>query len=142
MITKGQTKLDDLRATRRATSKQICLRDASDRDLLTLSFDGKLFTDTVKICAYEIETRLCGLLAADFGRSEQEGRSLIRDLLPTPGDVRVTGHELTIHLEQRSAPRYTPGLPSLCAKLNALAVTLLETAYRLCFHAKPRPVGE
>ena len=141
-ITKCQTELDDLRATRRATPKQICLRDATDRDLVTLSFDSKLFTDTVKICAYEIETRLCRLLAADFGRSEQEGRSLIRDLLQTPGDVRVTGNELTIHLEQRSAPRYTQGLQSLCTQLNALTPTLPETAYRLRFHVKPRPVGE
>lgn len=137
-----QAELERLRAVRRETPKRIRLGDATDRDLVTLSFDRKLFTDTVKICAYEIETRLCRLLSDEFGRSEQEGRSLIRELLATPGDVRVNGHELAIHLEQRSAPRYTLGLQGLCERLNATSPTLPETAYRLRFHVKPRPVGE
>ena len=131
-----------LRAVRRETPKRIRLGDATDRDLVTLNFDRKLFTDTVKICAYEIETRLCRLLSGEFGRSEQEGRSLIRELLATPGDVRVNGDELAIDLEQQSAPRYTHALQGLCERLNATSPTLPETTYRLRFQVKPRPVGE
>lgn len=142
VVQRSEKELQQLRKQRRATPKEVRLGDVDDRDPVKLSYDRKLFTDTVKLCAYEIETRLYGMLAGIFGRREFEGRSLIRDLLSTPGDLRVQGNVLEVHLEQRSTPRYTQALQSLCARVNALNPRLPETTTALRFYVKPRPVGE
>ena len=133
---------DRLRAERKQTPKKIPLRDASDRDKVRLSYERKLFTDTIKLGAYEIETRLYGMLGTTFSNNAAEGRSLIRSLLNTTGDLRVKSDVIEVHLDQLSAPRYTIAMQSLCQQLNALSPRLPETDYRLRFFVKPRPTGE
>jgi hypothetical protein len=134
--------LEHLRAQRRAAPEKIRLGDVHNRDPVKLSYERKLFTDTVKLCAYEIETRLHGMLDAEFLRGNFEGRSLIRDILQAPGDIRVNNGTLEVHLEQLSAPRYTQAQQCLCEQLNALHPTLPETSLALRFFVQPRPVGE
>jgi transposase len=126
---------------RGATAKEVRLGDVDDRDPVKLSYERKLFTDTVKLSAFEIETRLYSMLEGVFRRREYEGRSLIRDILSAPGELRVRGNELEVHLEQLSTPRYTQALQSLCARLNALSPRLPETSMTLRFQVKPRPIG-
>ena len=133
---------DRLRAERKQTPKKIPLRDASDRDKVRLSYERKLFTDTIKLSAYEIETRLYAMLGMTFSNNATEGRSVIRSLLNTTGDIRVKSEVIEVHLDQLSAPRYTIAMQSLCQQLNALSPHLPETDYRLRFFVKPRPTGE
>lgn len=134
--------LEDLQRQRQATPKEARLGDVDDRDPVKLSYERKLFTDTVKLCAYDIETRLFAMLAGAFGRREFEGRTLIRDSLRASGDLCVKGGILEVHLEQLSTPRYTEALQTLCTEINALAPKLPETSTGLRFYIKPRPVGE
>jgi hypothetical protein len=141
-VSKLSAELDRLRAARKATAKKIPLREADDRAKVKLSYERKLFTDTVKLAAYEIETRLYEMLGMSFSNSPMEGRGIIRALLSTSGDIRVTGDLIEVHLDQLSAPRYTHAMQSLCRHLNALAPRLPETPYQLRFHTKPRPIGE
>ena len=141
-VSKLSAALDRLRAARKATARKIPLREADDRDKVKLSYERKLFTDTVKLAAYEIETRLYQMLGMRFRNSPMEGRGMIRALLWTRGDIRVTGDLIEVHLDQRSAPRYTHAMQSLCQHLNALRPRLPETPYELRFHIKPRPIGE
>ena len=124
------------------TPRKIPLRDASDRDKVKLSYERKLFTDTIKLAAYEIETRLYEMLGTTFSNNAAEGRGMIRSLLNTRGDIRVNSEVIEVHLEQLSAPRYTTAMQSLCQQLNALSPQLPETSYRLRFFVKPRPTGE
>ena len=141
-VSKLSVELDRLRAARKATAKKIPLREADDRDKVKLSYERKLFTDTVKLAAYEIETRLYQMLGMSFSNSPMEGRGIIRALLSTSGDIRVTGDLIEVHLDQLSAPRYTHAMQSLCQHLNALGPRLPETPYAFRFHIKPRPIGE
>jgi len=141
-LAKLSAELDRLRAERKATPKKIPLRDASDRDPVKLSYERKLFTDTVKLSAYEIETRLYEMLGVSFSNSPTEGRGIIRTLLNSSGDLRVQGNVIEVHLDQLSAPRYTIAMQSLCRQLNALTPRLPETPYLLRFYTKPRPTGE
>jgi hypothetical protein len=117
------------------------LSEASDRDDVKLSYERKLFTDTLKLNAYEIETRLYGLLPTTFRRASLEGRGLIQEMLQASGRLRVTGTTLEVHLSQLSAPRYTQALQRVCEQLNALSPQLPETAYRLRFTVQPRPTN-
>ena len=141
-VSKLSAALDRLRAARKAAARKIPLREADDRDKVKLSYERKLFTDTVKLAAYEIETRLYQMLGMRFRNSPMEGRGMIRALLSASGDIRVTGDLIEVHLDQRSAPRYTLAMQSLCQHLNALRPRLPETPYELRFHIKPRPIGE
>jgi len=141
-VSKLSAELDRLRAAHKATAKKIPLREADDRDKVKLSYERKLFTDTVKLAAYEIETRLYEMLGMSFSNSPMEGRGIIRALLSTSGDIRVTGDLIEVHLDQQSAPRYTHALQSLCQHLNSLRPRLPETPYELRFYTKPRPIGE
>ena len=133
---------DRLRAERKETPQKIPLREASDRDKVKLSYERKLFTDTIKLSAYEIETRLYEMLGTTYCNSATEGRGVIRSLLNTTGDICVKGDLIEVHFDQLSAPRYTIAMQSLCQQLNALSPQLPETDYRLRFFVKPRPTGE
>jgi transposase-like protein len=133
---------DRLREERKQTPKKIPLRDASDRDKVRLSYERKLFTDTIKLSAYEIETRLYAMLGTTFSNNAAEGRSVIRSLLNATGDIRVKLEVIEVHLDQLSAPRYTTAMQSLCQQLNARTPRLPETDYRFRFFVKPRPTGE
>ena len=141
-VAKLSTEYDAARVERRATPRKIRLAEASDRDTVKLSYERKLFTDTIKLGAYEIETRLYEMLGVTYSNSETEGRSLIRAILEGTGDIRVEAGTIEVHLDQLSAPRYTQAMHSLCAQMNALSPRLPETNYQLRFFVKPRPVGE
>jgi hypothetical protein len=126
-------------AERHATPRKIPLGDVSDGDPVKLTYERKLITDCVKMCAYDVETQLTEMLDGVFRRNDFEGRAVIREILHTPGDLRLSHGQLHIHLDQLSAPRYTEAMMSLCDQINALDVALPETNFRLRFHVKPRP---
>jgi hypothetical protein len=131
---------EDLCRRRGDTPRQIRLAEVSDRDPIKLSYERKLLTDTIKMCAYEVETQLFEMLDGQFRRNEAEGRAVVRELFRTGGDIQPSGNgELHISLDQLSAPRYTEALMWLCQKLNDRNLRLAETDFRLHFHVKPRP---
>ena len=97
---------------------------ASDRDDVKLTYERKLFTDTIKLSAYEIETRLYEMLGGTFCNSETEVRGLVHAILGASGDLRVSSGVIEVHLDQLSAPRYTEAMQSLCGQLNLYFATL------------------
>jgi len=141
-LSEARAEVEQLLHRREQTPPKIQLGQASDRDPLKLSYERKLFTDTVKICAYEIETRLFEMAANAFRRAPWEGRALIRDILQTSGDLYVSNGTLEVHLDQLSTPRATVAMMAICEQLNALQPQLPESALPLRFFVKPRPVGE
>ena len=142
VVQQCQLQWESLCCQRSATPRKIALAEASDRDDVKLSYERKLFTDTLKLSAYEIETRLYGLLPDEFRRAPLEGRRLIQEMLRVSGTLRIRGTILEVHLSQLSAPRYTRALQRICECLNVLSPQLPETPYQLHFTVKPRPVGE
>jgi hypothetical protein len=124
---------------RRETPRKIRLGDVSDGDPVKLTYERKLITDTIKMCAYDVETQLTEMLDGIFRRNDFEGRAVVREIFQTPGDLTLSHGQLHIHLDQLSAPRYTEAMMSLCDQINAMDVTLPETNFRLRFHVKPRP---
>jgi hypothetical protein len=119
-------------------ARRVRLGDVSDGDPVKLSYERKLLTDTIKMCAYDVETQLVEMLDGIFHRNEYEGRAVVREIFQTAGDLTLSPGELHVHLEQLSAPRYTEAMMSLCERVNALEMTLPETNLRLCFQVKPR----
>lgn len=124
---------------RNDTPRKVRLGDVSDGDPVKLTYERKLLTDTIKMCAYDVETQLLEMLDGVFRRNDWEGRAMVREIFRTSGDLTLSPGQLHIHLDQLSAPRYTQGMMSLCEHVNALDMTLPETDFHLRFHVKPRP---
>ncbi|MGV0976860.1 MAG: putative transposase [Azonexus sp.] len=141
-LAEARAEVEQLLQRREQTPRKIALGEASDRDPVKLSYERKLFTDTVKICAYEIETRLLEMALEEFRRGPWEGRSLIRDILQTSGNLQLSGETLEVHLDQLSTPRATRAMMSICDQLNSLRPQLPESPLQLRFFVNPRPVGE
>ncbi len=121
--------------------KTIRLGDCDGRDPIKMSYERKLFSDTVKLCAYDIETMLVALLPASFRKTDHESRTLVRDFLQTGGSLRIERGVLKVSLDQQSAPRYTSALIHVCQQLNQLNPILPESDLRLEFFVNARPVG-
>lgn len=141
-VSQAQAEVNQLLLRREQTPDKIPLGQASDRDPVKLSYERKLFTDTVKLCAYDIETRLFEMASSTFRRAPCEGRALIRDILQTSGDLRVRNETLEVHLDQLSTPRATVAMMAICDQVNALKPRLPESPLTLRFFVKPRPLGE
>ncbi len=124
---------------RRDTPRQVRLGEVTDGDPVKLTYERKLLTDTIKMCAYDVETQLTEMLAGVLRRQDFEGRAVIRELFQTPGDLSLSNGQLHVHFNQLSAPRYTKALMSLCEQLNARDLSVPETTFTLRFHVKPRP---
>lgn len=124
---------------RRDTPRQVRLGEVTDGDPVKLTYERKLLTDTIKMCAYDVETQLTEMLVGVLRRQDFEGRAVIRELFKTPGDLSPSNGQLHVHLNQLSAPRYTTVLMSLCEQLNARNLPVPETSFTLRFHVKPRP---
>ena len=139
-VEEAERAYEEQQQRRRETPRQARLGDVDDRDPVKLSYESKLLTDTVKMCAYDVETQLTEMLEGVLCRNEFEGRAVVREIMQTPGDLTLDGGVLHVHLEQLSAPRYTKALMSLCEQLNSLDPSPPETSFRLRFHVKPRPV--
>jgi transposase len=138
-VEQAQETYERLCMQRRDCARKIRLGNVSDGDPVKLTYERKLITDCVKMCAYDVETQLTEMLDGLFRRNDFEGRAVIREIFQTPGDLTLSHGQLHIHLDQLSAPRYTEAMMSLCDQINAMDVTLPETNFRLRFHVKPRP---
>jgi len=135
----SRERYEGLYQQRHDTPRKIRLGDVSDGDPVKLAYEGKLLTDTIKMCAYDVETQLTEMLDGVFCRKDLEGRAVVREIFQTPGDLTLSPGQLHVHLNQLSAPRYTEAMISLCDQINALDMTLPETSFHLRFHVKPRP---
>ncbi len=130
---------EELVTRRRATPRRARLDEVSDRDPIKLSYERKLITDTIKACAYQVETQLVEMLGDVLTRHEDEARAVLREAFHTPGDIVPRNGELHVLYEQLSAPRYTEALMAVCQQLNDRDLRFPETSLRLRFHVKPRP---
>ncbi|MHC4406964.1 MAG: putative transposase [Planctomycetota bacterium] len=138
-VERAQEEYERLCKRRRDAPRKIRLGDASDGDPVKLTYERKLLTDTIKMCAYDVETQLTEMLDEVFRRNDLEGRAVVREILQTSGDLTLSPGQLHIHLDQLSAPRYTEAMMSLCDQINTMDMTLPETTFHLRFHVKPRP---
>jgi hypothetical protein len=68
--------------------------------------------------AYQAESDLLALLRPHYARADQEGRTLLHELLATAGDIRVGDRELHITLAPLSSPHRTYAAQALCERLD------------------------
>lgn len=98
-----------------------------------LPMERKLITDTVKMCAYRIETKLVRQMGAAYARTEEDGRTLIAAAMNSPADLTLVGGELRVTLGRQSSAHRDRALSTLCASLNQMNVQYPGTSLRLIY---------
>ena len=99
----------------------------------TLTKEKKLIVDALKMTAYQVETKLLGMLEGQYARTEDEGRTFLNAVFQTSGRLEVGTDELQVTLAAQSAPHRTKALVALCEQVNALGACFPGTSLRLRF---------
>ena len=116
------------------------VRDLSEQTLVKLATERKHLTDLIKMLAYQAESDPLNLLQPHYPRAEQEGRTLLREMLAVTGDIHVMEHELQITLAPLSSPHRTRAAQALCELLEQTATVFPGTQLRVRFAVRPPPL--
>jgi hypothetical protein len=125
---------------RRNVPKRVAIRDLSSAAVVKLASERKHLTDLIKMLAYQAESDLLNLLQPHYRRAEDEGRTLLHELLAATGDIHVTKDELQITLAPLSSPHRTRAAQALCELLDQTATVFPGTRLRLRFAVRPPPL--
>jgi transposase-like protein len=133
-----EAKVGKLKARLAKLPKRVPVKAVFDpAEIVTLAPEAKHLTDTIKMVAYRAETALVHALAANYARTEDEGRALIREMLLTSADIlpQPADHRLLVRLHALANPRSNEALARLCDTLNALQVGYPGTNLTLVYQA-------
>ena len=114
----ARERLAQLVARRRELPQRVEVRDVSEGAVVKLATERKHLTNLIKMVAYQAESDLLALLQPNYARVDQEGRTLLHDLLSASADVAVVGTELRVTLHPLSSPHRTLAVRALCEPLN------------------------
>lgn len=132
-------RLIKLERKRAATPSRVPLKKIATEEIIKLDVERKHLTDLLKMVAYQAESELFRLIAPHYTRNEDEGRTLIQNILGAAGNIDVVGRELRVSIEPLSSPHRTQALSTLCAKLNQGRTTYPGSNLHLHFEVLPLP---
>jgi len=89
--------------------------------------------------AYQSESELLTLLDGRYRRTENEGRTLIHELLSISADLRVSGSELHVTLHPLSVPHRTEAVAGICQALTDSKTLFPGSNLSLRFTIHPPP---
>jgi len=135
----ARDRLSKLIDKRRNVPSRVEIRDLSERAVVKLATERKHLTDIIKMIAYQAESDLLNLLRPHYLRADEEGRTLLHELLAAAGDIKVTQNELQITLAPLSSPHRTRAAQALCELLDQTATVFPGSPLRLRFAARPPP---
>ena len=105
--------------------------------LKTQTTEKKLIVDTIKMAAYQVETRLLAMLGEHYCRADDEGRTLLHAAFQSTASLEVRGDTLWVELVPQSSPHRTEALRALCHDLNALSAKFPGSNLRLHLTVQP-----
>ena len=135
----ARARLARLIAQRREVPQRVEIRDLSQGAVVKLATERKHLTDLIKMVAYQAESDLLALLRPHYARAEQEGRTLLHELLAAAGDIRVCDTQLHITLAPLSSPHRTRAAQAMCDILDQTATTFPGSHLRMRFAVRPPP---
>jgi transposase len=135
----ARERLRGLMDKRRKVPTRVEIRDLSSPAVVKLATERKHLTDIIKMLAYQAESDLLNILRPHYPRADQEGRTLLHELLATAGDIRLNRDELEITLAPLSSPHRTRAVEALCELLDQTATVFPGTRLRLRFAVRPPP---
>lgn len=138
-LKEANNNLKALLSKRKETPTRVEIRDISEGAVVKLAFERKHLTDIIKMLAYQAESNLLALIEPHYNRTEDEGRTLIHEILSAKGDLHVDGSQLTVTLEPLSSPHRTEVVSQICQTLTDTLSTFPGSNLRLHFDIRFRP---
>lgn len=132
-------KVVDLEARRAKIPTRVPVKNVVQGEVIKLATERKLFTDLLKMVAYQAEGDLMRAIAPEYCRVDDEGRTLIQSAFATGGDIEVGHDHLCVRLDPLSSPHRTHVLANLCNQLNETRTRFPGTRLLLRFDVKPEP---
>ena len=116
---------------RSAMPQKVPVQKVVAEGVVKLSTERKHLTNIIKMVAYQAESDLVNLVASQYKRVKDEGRTLIQSALADAADIEVTENELRIRLAPLSSPHRTRALAGLCQELDRSNTLFPGTRLRL-----------
>ena len=138
-IRDAMKRVADILKQRAGVPLRVPVEEVVEGEIVKLATERKHLTDLLKMVAYQAEGDLFRLLGPHYKRSEDEGRTLIQNILANPGDIAVSDEELRISLQPLSSPHRTQALAALCEKINATKTLFPGSKLRLLFAVQNEP---
>jgi transposase len=132
-IRTARNRLDALLARKASLPERVAVGQAVKGPIVKLSQERKHLTDLVKMVAYQIESDLVAMIAPHFARAEDEGRTLVQNILAAAADLEVTTDELRVKVAPLSSPHRTKVLAAICEQLNLARTIFPGTRQRMVF---------
>jgi prepilin-type processing-associated H-X9-DG protein len=120
-----------LDAKRAKIPRRVPVQRAIEGAVVKLAAERKHLTDILKMIAYQAESQLLRLIAPHYKRADDEGRTLIQNILASPADIDVDEHELRITLAPLSSEHRTRVATALCNHLDARGGVFPGTGLRV-----------
>jgi len=138
-LEKAHDNLNALLCKRRETPARVEICDISEGAVVKLAFERKHLTDIIKMIAYQAESNLLSLLEPHYNRAEDEGRTLIHEILSAKGDLHVDGSVLSVSIHPLTAPHRTDAVAKICQTLTDTLSIFPGSNLRLRFEILRRP---
>jgi DNA-binding CsgD family transcriptional regulator len=136
----ARKRLSKLIDRRRDLPHRVEVQDTSQGAVIKLATERKHLSNILKMVAYQAESDLVAMLKPHYARAEEEGRTLIHELLHAAADLAVTDSELRVTLHPLSSPHRTLAAKALCEQLDATATIFPGSRLRLRFDVPPPPL--
>jgi hypothetical protein len=121
----------DLGAKRAAIPHRIPVENITDGQVIKLAVERKHLTDLLKMVAYQAESDLVRLVAPHYARADDEGRTVVQNILASQADLDVADGELRVTVHPLSSEHRTRALAALCGALDAAKLVFPGTSLRL-----------
>jgi transposase len=125
-----------LEKRRAKVPRRVPVQDATDKPVVKLAPERKHLTNLIKMVAYQAESDLLRMVAPDYRRADDEGRTLIQAALATAADLKVTQQELRVLLSPQSSPHRTRAIAALSQELNRKKTLFPGSSLRLNYAIK------
>jgi len=124
---------------RRKLPARVPVRDASQEAVVKLATERKHLTNLVKMVAYQAESDLLSLLRPHYTRADQEGRTMVHEVLAAAADIHVEDGRLSVTLAALSSPHRTAAVLAICQTLNETNTVFPGTMLHLRYDVHPPP---
>ena len=116
---KTTTRIQKLQTRRDSLPTHLPLAEAKkSQAVVKLSTERKHLTNILKMVAFQIESDLVEMIRPHYKRVEDEGRTLVQNIMQDAADIEPRESELRITLAPLSSPHRSRVVESLCEALN------------------------
>jgi len=117
-IRQAWERLTRLRARRAKLPHRVPVRDVVEGPVVKLATERKHLTNLLKMVAFQVESELVENIRPHYRRTDQEGRTLVQNMLASPADFELTDNELRVVVAPLSSAHRTRALERLCEDLT------------------------